>query len=476
MAMNGSATKASLMNKSQFPNDFNNFVKRNNLLINGDNILVAASGGIDSTLMLHLLNDRSNELGITLSVIHFNHQLRGEEAERDAKFVEKMTIELNIPFYLENLNVEGEAKKLGTSIQDAAHILRRNVYEEFVAKYKFTKVATAHHRDDQLETLLMRLIGGAGPEGMSGISIKEGFYIRPLLFCNRSQIEEYAESRKLDWVEDSSNKKNEYVRNRLRNKVIPLLKELNPSAAEVASRSARMFGKLAKELERFAEEIIEKSLISEKKSEIILAIPPMSNYFGLIGYYVINNALKRIEKESPTVLSRQFDDILELVKTGDTGMEISLSNGFNVLKDRSNIVIYKDSVFSEEIPLQIGDSVQFGDMILETSIAGWKKGSKLPKGNDHEVVDHMLISGNLLKIRSWKDGDKFQPLGFNGTKNISDLLTEKKIRLNRKRRISVLECGEDIIWVCGIRLSDKFKVSETTKEVVHLKIKSLNLN
>ncbi|MCH8272534.1 MAG: tRNA lysidine(34) synthetase TilS, partial [Candidatus Marinimicrobia bacterium] len=199
------------MNKSQFPNDFNNFVKRNNLLINGDNILVATSGGIDSTLMLHLLNDRSNDLGITLSVIHFNHQLRGEEAERDAKFVEKMTIELNIPFYLENLNVEGEAKKLRTSIQDAAHILRRNVYEEFVAKHKFTKVATAHHRDDQLETLLMRLIGGAGPEGMSGISIKEGFYIRPLLFCDRSQIEEYAESRKLVWVEDSSNKKNEYA-------------------------------------------------------------------------------------------------------------------------------------------------------------------------------------------------------------------------------------------------------------------------
>ena len=476
MEMNGSVTKVNLMNKSQFLNNFNNFAKKNNLLKNGDNILVAASGGIDSTLMLHLLNNISDELRITLSVIHFNHQLRGEEAERDAKFVEKMTRELNIPFYLETLNVEREAKKLGTSIQDAAHILRRNVYEKLVAKYEFTKVATAHHRDDQLETLLMRLIGGAGPEGMSGISIKDGFYIRPLLFCDRSEIEEYAKSQKLDWMEDSSNKKNEYSRNRLRNKVIPVLKELNPAASEVASRSARMFGKLAEELDRFAEEIFEKSLISEKKSEIILAIPQMRNYFGIVGYYIINNALKRIEKESPTVLSRQFDDVLELVKTGDTGMEISLSNGFKVLKDRSNIVIYKDSAPSEEIPLQIGDSVQFGDMLLETSITGWKKNSKLPKGNDHEVVDHRLISGNLLKIRSWRDGDKFQPLGLNGTKNVSDLLTEKKIRLNRKRRISVLECGDDIIWVCGIRLSDKFKVSETTKEVVHLKIKSLNLN
>ena len=474
--MNGSATKVILMNNAKFLNDFNNFTTRNKLLMNDDNILVAASGGIDSTVMLHLLNDISHELGITLSVIHFNHQLRGEEAERDAKFVKQMTIELNIPYYLEKLNVEREAKKRGTSIQDAAHILRRNIYADFVEKNNFTKVATAHHGDDQLETLLMRLIGGAGPDGMSGISIKEGFYIRPLLFSDRDQIKAYAESKKLDWVEDSSNEKTMYMRNKLRNEVVPILKELNPSAANVVSRSALKFEQLAGELKRFAEEIIEKSLISTKKSEIILAIPPMSNYFNMIGYYIINNALKRIEKESPTVLSRQFDDILELVKTGDTGMEISLSDGFKVLKDRSNIVIYKDSVFSEEIPLQIGDSVQFGDMILETSIADWEKNSKLPKGNDHEVVDHRLISGNLLKIRSWKDGDKFQPLGLNGTKNISDLLTDKKIRLNRKRRISVLECGDDIIWVCGIRLSDKFKVSETTKEVVHLRIKSLNLN
>ena len=476
MVRNGSVTKVSFMNNSQFRSNFHKFINKNQLLNKGDKVLAAVSGGVDSTLMLHLLSEECGEYGIELSVIHFNHQLRGEEAERDAKFVEELASELSVPFYLEKLNVKRETKKLGTSIQDAAHILRRNAYAEFVAKYNFTKVATAHHRDDQLETLIMRLIGGAGPIGMSGISIKEGYYIRPLLFCDRSQIEEYAKSQKIDWVEDSSNRKDEYTRNRLRNEVIPILKELNPSAAEVASRSARTVEQLSEELQKFSKNIFEKSLVSEKKSEIILAIPPMSNYFKLIGYYVINNALKRIEKESPTVLSRQFDDILELVKTGDTGMEISLSNGFKVLKDRINIVIYKDSVFSEEIPLQIGDSVQFGDIILETSISGWKKNSKLPKGNDHEVVDHRLISGSPLKIRSWKDGDKFQPLGFNGTKNISDLLTEKKIGLNRKRKIFVLECGDDIIWVCGIRLSDKYKVSERTKEVVHLKIKSINLN
>ncbi len=476
MAMSGSVTRASFMNKIQFRNNFHAFVNRNQLLIEGDKVLAAVSGGIDSTVMLHLLSDRCREDGIKLSVIHFNHQLRGEEAERDAKFVEETTAELNLPFFLKKLNVKNEAKKLGTSIQDAAHILRGNVYKEFVAKYEFTKVATAHHRDDQLETLLMRLIDGAGPFGMSGISIKEGFYIRPLLFSERSQIKAYAESKKLNWVEDSSNENNIYVRNKLRNKVIPVLKELNPSAANVVSRSALKFEQLAKELERFAEEIIENSLISENKSEIILAIPPMSDYFRMIGYYVINNALKRIDKESPTVLSRQFDDILELVKTGDTGMEISLSSGFKVLKDRSNIVIYKDSGISDEIPVKVGGSVQFGEMILETRTEEWKKNSQLPKGKNHEVIDTSSISGNELKIRVWREGDKFQPLGFGGTKNISDLLTDKKIPLNRKRRISVLECGNEIIWVCGVRLSEKFKVNENTKEVVHLKIKSINLN
>ncbi|TFB10302.1 tRNA lysidine(34) synthetase TilS [Candidatus Marinimicrobia bacterium MT.SAG.2] len=476
MVMNGSATRASLMNRYSFRNNFHKFIKKNQLLKKGDKVLAAVSGGVDSTLMLHLLCDNIGKYGIELSVIHFNHQLRGKEAERDAKFVEKLTTELNIPFYFEKLNVKGEAKKLGTSIQDAGHILRRKKYADYVEKYKFNKIATAHHRDDQLETLLMRLIGGAGPVGMSGISIKDGYYIRPLLFCDRSEIEEYAKSQKIEWVEDSSNKKGNYVRNRLRNDVIPVLKLLNPSAADVASRSARMFGQLSEELQKFSKEIFDKSLISKKKSEIILAIPPMSNYFNMIGYYVIDNALKCIDKESPTVLSRQFDDLFDLVQTGDTGMEISLSNGFKVLKDRSSIVIYKDLDVSEAIPLCIGDSVEFGDMILETSVTGWKKNSKLPEGNDHEVVDHKLIYGNLLKIRSWKDGDRFQPLGFNGTKNISDLLTEKKIRLNKKRRISVLECGDEIIWVCGVRLSEKFKVSETTKEVVHLKIKSINLN
>ena len=463
-------------NVTKFKNLFGQFRRENNLFQEGDSILAAVSGGVDSIVMLHLLHDISEESGLSLSVVHFNHQLRKDESERDAEFVVELSKKLNIHCTVKVIDVKSLSEDKGISVQDAGHKLREKGYLELVGEYGFNSVATAHHKDDQLETLLMRLISGAGPQGMSGISIKEGYYIRPLLFAEKRQIIEYAENKKFEWVEDSSNRNNKYIRNKIRLEVIPTLKEINPSAADVASRTAVTFGRLSSDLEDLSDEILEKSILSEGESEIILAIPELSNYFNLIGYFMINRALKRIDRESPTVLNRQFNDLVKLVETGSTGSEIILSDGYRVLKDRDRLVIYNHSERMDDVQIKIGAPTYYKDIVLETNRVKWNSDSRFPQDVQHEVVDNRLIDGGVLMLRKWKEGDRIHPLGLEGSKKVSDILTDAKTPLNKKRDFPIVECDGDIVWVCGIRLSERFKVTENTTDVVHLKIRNLNYN
>ena len=463
-------------NIAKFRKQFVQFAKENDLFKKGDSILAAVSGGCDSIVMLHLLHEISEESGISLSIVHFNHQLRHEESKRDADFVKNLSEKLNIHCTVKLIDVKTFSKKEGISVQDAAHRLRRKGQLKLVEENGYYAVATAHHKDDQLETLLMRLISGAGPQGMSGISIKEDGYIRPLMFAEKQQILDYAEMKKIEWVEDSSNLSNKYIRNKLRLEVIPTLKEINPSAAEVASRTAITFGRLSSDLEALSDKIWKKSILSENETEIILAIPELSNYFNMIGYFMINRALKRIDRESPTVLNRQFNDIAKLVEKGSTGSEIILSDGYRVLKDRDRLIIYNNTAKINDVQINIGVPAHYRDIVLETNRAQWNSDSRFPKDVQHEVVDNRLIDGGILKLRTWKKGDRIHPLGLKGTKKVSDILTDAKMPLNKKRDFPVVEYDGDVVWVCGIRLSDQFKVTKNTTDVVHLKIKNLNLN
>ena len=463
-------------NITKFRKQFVQFAKENDLFKKGDSILVAVSGGCDSIVMLHLLHEISEEAGISLSIVHFNHQLRNEESERDSEFVKNLSEKLNISCAVKLIDVKALSKKEGISVQDAAHRLRRKGQLELVEENAFSAVATAHHKDDQLETLLMRLITGAGPQGMSGISIKEDGYIRPLMFAEKQQILDYAETKKIEWVEDSSNLSNKYIRNKIRLEIIPTLKEINPSVAEVASRTAITFGRISSDLEAFSDKILEKSILAESESEIILAIPELSNYFNMIGYFMINRALKRIDRESPTVLNRQFNDLAKLVETGSTGSEIILQDGYRVLKDRDRLIIYNNTERINDVQINIGVPAHYRNIVLETNRVQWNSESRFPQDVQHEVVDNRLIDGGNLKLRTWKEGDRIHPLGLKGTKKVSDILTEAKLPLNKKRDFPVVEYDGDVVWVCGIRLSDQFKVTEKTTDVVHLKIKNLNLN
>ena len=463
-------------NIKRFLNEFEGFISENRLIVENDELLIAVSGGLDSVVLLRLLFDYSAKTGIGISVVHFHHHLRGKEADRDASFVETLSAELGVPFTMKHLKVKEESRKSGSSIQDAAHQLRRREFGGLVSEFGYTKIATAHHKDDQLETLLMRLVTGTGPEGMSGIRVREGKYVRPLMFADKNQLKEYAEAAGIEWVEDSSNKENSYLRNKLRNKVIPVLKEINPSASDAAVRTAVTFGKMMDGINEMVDGVLKRSIVSESESEITLAISGMTDYFDTIGYFIIDKALKRIEKEPPTVINRQFDDLSKLFESGKTGAEISLSKGFRILKDRDNLIIYKSLSQSEEVPIEIGVPAHYNDMILETRMSDWNSGSELPKGGNHEVIDFNLVNEQKLILSKWREGDKIHPLGLKGHKKVSDVLTEAKIPLHRKRRYPVLRSGDDILWVCGIRLNDKYKVTDGTKEVLHLKLIDINLN
>ena len=210
------------------------------MLSPGDKVVVGVSGGADSIALLNILRGM-NDLKLDITAAHLNHGLRGEEADRDARFVEKAASALGLNYEYKKVDTLSYKEEKKLSLEDAARELRYEFFDEVRQRLKADKVATAHSRDDQAETVLMRLIRGSGLKGLSGISpVSRSYIIRPLLFIGRSEIEEYLKLRSIDWVEDSSNESYEFLRNRVRRELIPALKSYNPRIVETLARTAEV--------------------------------------------------------------------------------------------------------------------------------------------------------------------------------------------------------------------------------------------
>lgn len=450
-----------------------NFLINEMLIDSSTKIIVAVSGGVDSVTLLDALAVFADKYKFQLFVAHFNHNLRAENSNRDAEFVKKLAKEYALPFHTANGKVKKFSEKNSISIETAARILRYNFFERISRSLNADFVATAHTANDSVETFFINLFRGSGLTGLCGIPLRRQFIkdvllVRPLIDLKKNELIEYAKIRNLQWNEDETNSLLNFTRNKIRLDLIPKLEnEFNPAIIDVINRTT----KLLQGADRIIHQYVKRNLplIVENVSNDSFAfnISIFQTFDKFIQGELIQTAFLKYFRQPPPNLSK-IDRILQLVNS-ETGSMFEITKSISVAKDRNLLVFYRRKVF-QEINLiinKVGSYKINGKTIILNEVP--KKDVKISNNPNIEYLDFDLVP-SVLYIRNWKSGDTFQPLGMENQVKVSDFLTNQKISFLERPNVLVLCSKNDIIWLIGKRINDKFKITENTKKILKLEI------
>ena len=411
------------------------FIGKHALLSREGLHLVALSGGADSVALLLILKD----LGYRIEAAHCNFHLRGEESNRDEEFAKNLCQKQGVPFHVIHFDTIEYATLHQVSIEMAARVLRYGYFSQLRQDIGAEKVCVAHHRDDAVETLLMNLMRGSGIHGLTGIRACNGEIVRPLLAVSRQEIEEYLHSIGQDYVTDSTNLVDEFVRNKMRLNVLPLLEQINPSVTENLCKTARYMQE--------AEKVVD-AVMDQKKSELIESVADTE----------MVSIQSLLQLPSPELfLHEQLTEHLE----GVSGRVFETQN-HTLLIDRDKLVLAprKEPMKSLRIPEEGRYRL---DELLCLDVKGTKNLS-ISKSDDCITIDKAKVKFPLT-VRPIEKGDAFIPFGMTGRKLVSDYLTDRKCSIFEKQRQLVLT---DIIWLVGKRIDNRVSVTEQTKEVLQI--------
>ncbi len=435
---------------------FLEFVDNNRVLNREDKILLSLSGGIDSVALTHFLHLAELEFDIA----HCNYSLRGEESEKDELFCKQLAAKYNVSFFSKKFNTAEYSKDKGISIQTAARDLRYEWLEEIRQKHNLNVIATAHHLDDNAETMLFNITRGSGFAGIKGIPVVNNFIIRPLLCFQRKEIEAFVKEYNLEYREDSSNVKTEYTRNKIRHNVIPVLREINP---EIIKNFANL-SDIAKQTEQLIIYILNKEgLLVEKGSEYHIPIEKVNKF------PVRETVLYHLLKEFGFSAS-QTHDIKSTSKT-QPGKYFE-SDNFILIRDRTHYIITpkKNETEAEVVDVDINVTYKLADnLCLHTELIKNTSDFVIPKEKNFAALDYDKLKFPL-KLRKWKEGDSFCPYGMIGNKKISDYLIDIKTPLHNKEDVLVLLSGDDIIWVVNHRPDNRYAISPSTRNIFLAKV------
>lgn len=453
------------------------FVEQHQLIRKNDDVLVAVSGGIDSVVLFHLLQQLVDPLNLKLQIIHMNHCLRGEQADRDQQFVERLANDYNIRVISRRVNVPKYIARKGSSEEQGARFLRYRFFEWALKKTGADCVALGHQADDQVETVIDHFLRGSGVKGLSGMPVRRDKFIRPLLFATRKEIETYAKSNSLHYLIDSTNAMVKYRRNRIRHELIPYLKQqFNPSIADAVLRSAKIMSEVELFLDEQAMVAFDECLINIKKNKIILDINSFLNYFRVIQKYIIYLLFEKAELSRSLLTAQKFDRILNLVQRRDSGKKIILTHNWHIQINHDQLVMIRESNAHFLVPITpdkkfylLNNEIEFRAELLEKyQVPGRFTGDK-----QIEFVDFDKIEGQLF-VRNYRPGDRFRPLNFKGEKKVSDYFIDNKIPLHQRKEIPLLLCDSGIIWILGHQIDDRFKISGSTERVLKLQMTRKN--
>jgi len=443
-----------------------NFINQHNLIKKNDKLLIAFSGGPDSTFALFFLNKFKKKYKIEIAAIHFNHQLRGKESDDDEKFCFEFCQSLNIPFFSFKLNVKEYAKENKLSIEEAARILRYNVLDNFSKKNNFNKIVTAHNLSDNTETVLINLFSGTGYSGFSGVPIKRENIIRPFLCISKEEILNYLNNNNINYRIDSSNLQIDFKRNFIRNKILPLIRErINPKVDEAIFRSSKILEVLASIIDNYINELIIKHTRISKDSIFIKSSAKK------IENEIFGELLKKLLKDNFNY-HIEYNDIYRIKSLYEKqkGKKIFLTKKISVVREKNGIEIFYNKEEDRSITIiKVGESAVLNGKTLKIEEVNRNK-IKFGKSRNVEYISADNLSDKFI-LRKWQPGDKFIPLGMKKPKKISDFLTDAKIKSSEKKDKFVLENNKFIVWLVGLRIDDRFKITSQTKRILKLWIK-----
>ena len=447
------------------------FIQKEQLFNSKSKLLLAVSGGVDSIVLLEILH----QLKYPIAVAHCNFKLRAEASDEDEFFVKAMAEKLAIPFFSTSFDTETYAKTNRISTQMAARDLRYEWFEKIRTAEQYELIATAHHQDDNLETILLNLVKGTALRGLSGIAPKNEKLVRPLLPFTKNEILTYAESKQLKWREDVSNASNKYERNKIRLEVIPTLKEMNPKLLENLSKNTSYL--------RDTEHIYAQGLQHHYKNWLI--------HKGAETYLPILKILKT--KGYPTILyeylnafgfnATQVKQIIESFEA-QSGKQF-LTETHQLIKDRKFLILSPKTnknkslhlidIKQTELPVYNGNFTikldRFNEPLEDEAYKNY-----LPKIESEAKLHYNKIAFPI-RLRTWQKGDFFYPFGMKRKKKkLSDFFSNLKLSIPQKEKVWILEDDKKrIIWVVGYRIDDRFAIHKKIKQVYHIKFTSTQL-
>ncbi len=426
-------------------------------------IIVAVSGGSDSMALAQLMLRAKNYFsrtpegiaGFDFVVAHCNFQLRGTDSNLDANLVQEWCLKNDISFCEKKFDTKSIIEKEGGNVQIVARRLRYQWFEELREELNFDCIATAHHQQDSVETLLMNFFTGTGIAGLHGILPEQKRIIRPVLSFTKAALQEYALEKQIAWREDVSNQKTDYLRNKIRLDLIPQLETIFPNVTSSLYQNSLRFGEVEQSIEKHRKKLLEQrgKIFYIPLRKLINCKPLSTITYELLKPFGLGTA--------------QLNDVLQLIHS-DSGRYIDFGN-YRLLKDRNFFII---------TPLEAKES---GQIIIEKDTDNittdqfkltLKSIAQLPKAAQIKTEDAFVDKAALhfpLYARPWREGDYLYPFGMGmKKKKVKKVLIDLKIPLHEKEKVWVIESNKKIVWVCGIRADERFKVQAKTTEVLHL--------
>ncbi len=474
----------------------NQTIKQFGMFQPGDSVLIGVSGGPDSVALLYLLIDLAPSLSLRLGIAHLNHGLRGLDSDYDAQFVLSLAQRLGLACYIEKIDIHRYRHRYKLSLEEAGRHIRYRFLKKIAKQNGFNKIAVGHHRDDNAEHVLMYMIRGSGPLGLSGVPpIREGMIVRPLVGLTRSQLIGFLSKKKITYVFDKSNSDDRFIRNRVRNRLIPTLKEAyNPRIVETLDRQASIIRSEEEWLETIVQQMYGQSVVDEKVESVTISIRKIYAFPVAAKRRIIRKAIYRIKGNLRCITFSHIEAVIFLMENGPAYGSLDLPDRIRAARSGDFLIFSKEkkslrrstwrrnpaksvsyeytilkpeSLFIREIGARLMlteiDRIDLPDFSLFED--------KIDDGVCHPVAffDRKSVDFPMV-IRNVRPGDRFVPMGMTGTQKVSKFFINNKIDPSQRAVCPVLLSRNRIIWVVGHRIDEAGKVLPSTRNILKVEL------
>lgn len=457
------------LKKTKIQTSFRENIQNNKLIEKNDTIIVGASGGPDSQFLIYLLKSIKDEYNLKIILAHLNH-LHRKEAINDENLVKETAHKLNLEFRVKRASMDDYAKTHKISAEDAGRRLRYEFFNQLASQYENSKIAVAHNKNDQAETLLMRMIRGTGLDGMVAMDFRNGNIIRPILSFSKDEIISYLDNNLISYAIDKTNSSNDYTRNYIRNQIIPEFSTINPKAVDAIYNLSMLLKEDLKIVDRSIDSLYKEVMVLEDENQILFNLSKFDELEDIYQKRLLRKAIGKLKNNLKDISKKNIDEFLSLT---------TLASGKKIIKDDlefiKNYKTYQLAVIENKENLEdfaflsLNEEINFNGKIIKATLVNFM-GEK-NKNIAFFSFDKLKFP---LKLRYREKGDTFKPLGFNHNKKLKNFFIDQKVDRNLRDQIPIILSDDKIIWLIGFRQSEEFKVDKEDKNIIKIEVRDDN--